>query len=261
MIGAVIGDLAGSIYEYYQFSKVEPLKTDKIIPDGAFFSDDTILTIAVADAILNNHDFGGKLKEYGKKYEDYLPKGVPYFKKMFSLGFINWLNGNFVGESNGNGAMMRISPVGWLFNSEDEVIKNVRLATIPSHNTPDAINSATKVALTIFYARQGLTKQEIFDKLDIKIKKPSITKFNYTCLDTIDIVFYSLYVGKDFEDCIKTALSFGGDTDTNACIVGSMAEGFYKIDNYLRERALSILPKNFVNILIQSEKQVKEIEK
>lgn len=262
MIGAIIGDLAGSVYEYYQLSKVEPLKIDKIIPDGAFFSDDTILTTAIADAIINKCDYGKKLKEYGKRYEDYLPKGVLYFKKMFSQGFMSWIDGNFIGESKGNGAMMRISPVGWLFNNEDDVIKNARLATEPSHNSQKAIECATKVALTIFYARQGLTKDEIIDKLNIKIKMPIITKFNYTCSDTFDLVFYSLYRGKDFEDCLRIALSFGGDTDTNACIVGSMAEAFYEIDKSLRDEAMSYLPNDILNIINQCENIInKEIEK
>ncbi len=253
MIGALIGDLAGSVYEYSQFFKIKPLNIGTLIPEGAFFSDDTILTIAVADAILNGHDYGEKLKEYGKEYQNYLPKNIPYFEKMFSPGFVKWINGDFIGESKGNGAMMRVSPVGWLFDSEEEVIRNARLATILSHNTTEAIECATKVALTIFYARQGMRKEEIFDKLNIKITKPKLDKFNYTCLDTIDLVYYSLYKGNNFEDCIKSAISFGGDTDTNACIVGSMAEAFYDVEQNLRDKALSLLPNKFVSIISQCE--------
>lgn len=253
MIGAVIGDLAGSVYEYYQFYKTQPLKIEKIFPDDAFFSDDSILTVAIADAIINKCDYGQKLKEYGKRFQDYLPEGVPYFKKMFSQSFMSWLDEDTAGESKGNGAMMRISPIGWLFNSEEEVTKNVKLATMPSHNTSEALDCATLVALTIFYARQGLSKDEIYQKLNLPKEKPSITKFNYTCSDTVDLVFYSLYNGKDFEDCIKIALSFGGDTDTNACIVGSMAEAFYGVEKELHDTALSYLPKDFVDIINKCE--------
>ncbi len=254
MIGAIIGDLAGSVYEYNQMFHFSPIRCqDSLIPSGAFYSDDTILTIAIADAIINNSDYENKLREFITKYQDSVPKDKPYFKKMFSPNLLKWAETDCQGNSKGNGAMMRISPVGWLFGSKEEVIKNARLATLPSHNSVEAIDSATKVALTIFYARQGLKKEEVFKKLKIDIKKPSLTKFNYTCSDTIDLVFYSLAKGKDFDDCIHTALSFGGDTDTNACIVGSMAEAFYPVEKQLRDKALSLLPNEFVSIIKQCE--------
>lgn len=260
MLGAIIGDLAGSIYEYDQFYKVTTIKDIKnIIPKGAFFSDDTILTIAVADAILSNSDYGKKLKEYGKKYMNAIPKNLPYFKNMFSQGFTNWLEGDFIGESKGNGAMMRVSPVGYLFDNEKDVITNAKLATMPSHNTQEAIGCATMIALIIFYARQGLSKDEIKDKLDINIKKPEIKTFNYTCLNTIDLCLYSLFKGNSFEECLRIALSFGGDTDTNACIVGSMAEAFYGINSNLKNTALSLIPKEFVEIINRCEEKHKEI--
>ena len=181
MLGAIIGDLAGSIYEFEQINNFHPVKINNIIEDNSFFSDDTILTIAIADAILNNVNYETKLKEYALVYDNKIPKDIPYFKTMFSPGFTKWSKSNFQGDSIGNGAMMRISPVGYLFNTEEDVIKNARLATIPSHNSKIAIESATTVALIIFYARLGLSKQEIISKLNLKIKKPKITKFNYTC--------------------------------------------------------------------------------
>ena len=149
----------------------------------------------------------------------------------------------------GNGAMMRVSPVGYLFNSEEEILENAKLATIPSHNDEYAVRCAQIVSLIIFYFRQGYSKESVIDKLKLKIQKPNITKFNYTCEDTLDVCLYSLFNSSSFEESIKLAISFGGDTDTNACIVGSMAEALYGIDNELILKALNKLPKEFVEML------------
>ena len=249
MLGAIIGDLAGSIYEYSQVKKVSSIKINNLIEENAFFSDDTILTIAIADAIINSKDYSQKLKEYAFKYNNSVPKNIPYFDTMFSPNFVKWSIGEIEGNSSGNGAMMRISPVGYLFDKEEDVIKQSYLATIPSHNSTDAIRSSKIIALIIFYARNGLSKQEIIEKLNLKIQKPIVKKFNYACSDTIDLCLYSLFTSNSFEESIKLAISFGGDTDTNACIVGSMAEAMYGISEELQQKALSKLPTEFVCIL------------
>ena len=113
MYGAIIGDIAGSIYEYNQLKEIKKIKINEIIPENGFFSDDTILTVAVADAIQHGGDYEKYLRLYGKKYENYRPNHEPYFKTSFSPGFIKWINGEKEGNSIGNGALMRISPVGF----------------------------------------------------------------------------------------------------------------------------------------------------
>lgn len=259
MLGAIIGDLAGSIYEFDQFKKHKKITVKNIIEENAFFSDDTILTIAIADSIINNKNYGKTLKEYALQFENDIPKGIPYFEKMFSSGFLSWAKSNEEGHSQGNGAMMRISPVGYLFDNENEVIKNAYLATAPSHNTKEAIECATIVALIIFYARKGLSKEEIKTKLNLQIKTPSITEFNYTCPDTIDVCLYSLFNSNSFEESIKTAISYGGDTDTNACIVGSMAEAMFGISDELKQKAIQKLPNDFKKILDKCYKRVNNL--
>lgn len=254
MLGAIIGDLAGSIYEYDQIKGAKPVKINNIIEKDAFYSDDTILTMAITDAILNNVDYETKLKEYAKKFGNTLPKHTPYFKTMFSPSFTKWANDNINGQSCGNGAMMRISPIGFLFNTEEEVIKQAKLATIPSHNSTEAIECAKIIALIIFYSKKGLSKQEIIKKMNISYKKPKLTTFNYTCSQTIDLCLYSFFNANSFEDCIKLAISFGGDTDTNACIVASMAEAFYGIGENLKKQALAKLPKEFVELIQRAYK-------
>lgn len=253
MYGAIIGDLAGSIYEYGQIKQVSPVQIDNVIEQESFVSDDSILTMAIADAILNKKDYGESLREWAKKYIDHLPDHEPYFKTIFSPGFTNWVLGDYQGSSSGNGAMMRVSPVGYLFDTEEDVIKNARLATIPSHNSEDAVIAATLVSLIIFHARNGMKKEDIIKKLGIEIREPQIEKFNFTCADTVDVCLYSLFNSNSFEESIRLAISFGGDTDTNACIVGSMAEAMYGIPEKLKEDMMPHLPLDFLSVLADYE--------
>lgn len=249
MYGAIIGDLAGSIYEYNQTKEIKSISIDKIINEKSFYSDDTILTIAIADAILNGRKYSEYLRQYVRLYSSYKPKFEPYFKTSFSPGLIKWSKSNNIGTSIGNGAMMRISPVGFMFNKEEDVVENAKLATIPSHNSEEAILAATKIALIIFYLRKGLSLEEIYNGLGIKIKFTPFTKFNTTCNETIDNCLYVLYNSNSFNDAIKKAILLGGDTDTNACIVGSMAEAIYGIDRELINMANDKLPNEFVKVL------------
>jgi len=249
MYGAIIGDLAGSIYEFDQLRKIHRVQMNNLIEGNAFYSDDTILTIAILDAILNNKDYDYYLRKYIQEYREYKPDFKPYFKSSFSPNLIKWRKSNTIGTSHGNGAMMRISPVGYMFDSEKEVIENAKLATIPSHNSKEAIDSATVVALMIFYARKGYTKDEIFKMMNIEVKYIPFTKFNTTCEETIGNCLYALYNSNTFEDAIRKTLLMGGDTDTNSAIVGSMAEAMYGIDNETIENVNEKIPEKFVKIL------------
>ena len=260
MWGAIIGDLAGSIYEFEQTKSVSSIKINEIMPENAFFSDDTILTVAIADAIQNNKDYEKYLKEYGKKYKDYKPNIKPYFKTSFSPGFIKWCNSNEVGNSIGNGAMMRISPIGFYFENEKEVKENARLATISSHNSKEAIVYSTLVALIIFYAKQKMPKEEIIKKLNIDLKFEPFKKFNTTCGQTFNNCVYAAFYSNNFEESIKTVLSYGGDTDTNACITGAMAEALYGVDKELIKKVKKYIPNNFVNIIEKMYKEKENVE-
>ena len=257
MYGAIIGDLAGSIYEFGQIKSVSPVQVNNVIEPNSFISDDSVLTIAIADAILNKKDYSVALREWGKKYVDYHPDFEPYFKTSFSPNFIKWILGDGQGTSSGNGAMMRVSPVGYLFDTEEDVIKNAKLATIPSHNSEDSIIAATLVSLIIFYARNGMKKDDIIKKLNIDLREPKIEKFNYTCADTVDVCLYSLFNSNSFEEAIRTAISFGGDTDTNACIIGSMAEAMFGIPEKFKEEMMSHLPLDFLSVLADYENHLK----
>ena len=249
MYGAIIGDLAGSIYEYEQTKEIKSIKMNKIIEDNSFYSDDTILTIAIIDAIINDKNYDFYLKKYINKYKNYKPDFTPYFKNTFSPNLIKWSEENKIGNSHGNGAMMRISPIGYLFNSEEEVIKNARLATIPSHNSDISIKSATIISLIIYYLRKGLKKEKIINKLNLNIKYIPFNKFNTTCEETIDNCLYMFFNSNSFDESIRNTLLMGGDTDTNCAIVGSLSEALYGIDNELIKIANEKLPLEFVKIL------------
>ena len=249
MLGSIYGDKAGSIYEFNQTKKIESINPEKLILPNSFYSDDTIETIAVIDAIINNKDYEQTLREYILNNIEYKPNYTPYFKTSFSPGTIKWAKGIGRNDSIGNGAMMRISPVGYLFNSEQEVKENARLATIPSHNSHEAIESATIIALMIFYFRTGLTKAEVFRKLNLLVKYEPFEKFNTTCKETLGNCLYAIYNSFSFEDAIRRTLLMGGDTDTNCCIVGSVAESLYGMSEMQKEETIAGLPNEYVKML------------
>lgn len=254
MWGSIIGDLAGSIYEYSQIKEVSPIVVDELIKEESFYSDDTILTVAVLEAILNDRDYNKYLREYGKEFISYRPDVTPYFKTSFSPGFIKWLKSEEVGCSMGNGAMMRIAPVGFMFDDLETVKEESEKVTSPSHNTSESIKCSQTVASIIYLARNGYSKEEIIDLLDLNISFKPFTKFNYTCGDTIGNCLYAVFKTDSFESALREVISYGGDTDTNACIVGGMAEAFYGVDQSLVDIAKEKIPKEFVKVLEKAYK-------
>ena len=252
MWGAVVGDIAGSLYEYQQYRKVTHITVNELITPDSFFSDDTILTVAIYDAIRNNHDYEKYLRFYGERYIDYVPDTLlkERFQTTFGGQFAKWLKGETDGTSIGNGAMMRISGVGNMFNTEEEVIENARLATIPTHNSESAIDSARIIALVIFYARMGYNKEEIRNKIAVgTIEYVPFSKFNKTCYETINNCLYAFFESVNFEDALRKVISYGGDTDTNGAIVGAMAEAYYGIPEYLVNQARKKLPVTMAYVL------------
>ena len=270
MLGAVIGDLAGSLYEYDEFKsgknldrRLEILNKDNLIEENSFYSDDTILTIAILDAIMNNRNYGEVLKEYGLKY--YLDEPntkANHFKYMFSPSFIKWCRGEKEGNSMGNGALMRVSPIGYLFNDLETILKETEKATIPSHDSALSIVSAEALTNLIYLGRKGYTKDDVMVKFypihrDLgKIRLDS--KFDSSCL-IFDKCLAAFFDSNSFEDAVRKAVSLGGDTDTIGAITGSIAEAYYGVPNDLKEQALSKLPDDFVLKLNEGYQKVKKI--
>ena len=253
MWGAVIGDLTGSAHEFGQIKKISPVMVGELITSDSFYTDDTILTIAIYDAILNgNCNYDAALKRYGLEYQFHKPLnprfGAP--PNTFSKGFMDYLNGVGDCRSYGNGAMMRISGVGKMFNKLEDVMENAIYATIPSHNTRGAVECAQTVAQTIFYARMGERKQWIRDRLGyVTMEYRPFEKFNRTCYETLNNCMFATFESDNFEEAIRKVLSFGGDTDTNCAIVGAMAEALYGVPEFFVRQARKKIPQSFAHIL------------
>ena len=258
MWGAVIGDLSGSIYEYSQTTGITTIDNKNIlISPNSFYSDDTILTIAILDAYLNDKDYSKYLKLYTRLYKDYQPNFHPYFKTSFSPGFLKWANDKKEGISTGNGALMRISPVAYLADSLETLVKETRKATLPSHNSEEALTTTDLLARIIFLARHNTPKEDILKELNIQLKYVPFTKFNTTCNTTIGNCLYAAFTSNSYEEAISKVISYGGDTDTNACIVGSIAESLYGLDPSLIEQAKEKIPDSFTKKLELGYRRIK----
>lgn len=246
MWGAIIGDISGSTYEYEQFGKVHKVKDPIILGKDSFYTDDTILTMALLDAYLHKKNYEEKLKEYAFKYEKQKNKG---FDTVFSKGYMRWCRNLRDNKSIGNGAMMRISSIPYLSQSREEMEEEVVKATVPSHNTEEAVESALIISDIIYSLKNGVPKEELIAKYNDYINYHDFTSFNATCYKTLNNCLYALFNSTDYEDAIKTVISYGGDTDTNACIVGSMAEVLHGVPEHLVVKARKKLPDCF-NILL-----------
>ena len=269
MLGAIIGDVVGSYYEvleinYYKEHKMPRLYVDRIkildnsislFSDNCSCTDDSILTCAIYDSIINGDcNYEKYLKDYGNKE---INLGLDkYGRSRFGKGFVSWLKGNYQGYSYGNGAAMRISPVGFLFDSLDEVKKQSRLATIPSHNNIEAIKGAEAVAVSIFFLRKGMNKNEVeeyikknYYDLDYDLKDLQKNyRFSSKTSESVPQSLYIFFKSNDFEDAIRKAISIGGDSDTIACIVGSLAEAIYGIPDDLKEQVKPYLRDYMINL-------------
>ena len=249
MYGAIYGDLVGSIYEYSQIKRIISINPDKLLTDKSFYSDDTILTIAILDAIKNNQDYNYYLKKYINEYKNYKPNFKPYFKTTFSPGLIKWSESNKIGISKGNGALMRISPVGFMFDNEHDVVKNAIDATIPSHSDPEAINAAIEYSLMIYLFRNGYSKEEVKRKLELDYNYVPFTKFNTLCDETLNNCLYAFYNSNSFEEVYRNTLLMGGDTDTNCAINGGLAESLYGITDNIKYEVETRIPVEFIKVL------------
>ena len=257
MYGAILGDMIGAPYEFDRGNKT---KDFEMFNDRVCFTDDSVMTIAVADALMrisNDADDDDvktaviqSMQKWGKKYP----------RAGYGQRFFFWL-----GKKNpqpygswGNGSAMRVSSVGWLYNSLEETRRYARLTAEVTHNHPEGIKGAEAVASAIFMARNGASKEEI--------KKYIIQEFDYdlsrtcdeirpgyhhieSCQETVPEALTAFMEGTDFEDVVRTAVSLGGDCDTLTCIAASIAEAFYGLPDNMRGECRKRLPKDMLGIL------------
>ena len=246
MYGAILGDIIGSPYEFDQGdkSKVFPL-----FSSGSTFTDDSIMTLAVAEGFMNvleqnkdcsdeeiKHQIISSMKLYGNRYPN----------AGYGARFSWWLlmENTTPYNSLGNGSAMRVSSVAWLFDALDDVRRAARLSAEVTHNHPEGIKGAESVASAIYLARTGHSKSYIKEYIEREFCydlsrtcdeiRPTY-RHNETCMQTVPEAIIAFLEGDSFEDVIRTAVSLGGDCDTLAAISGSIAEGFYCVPEHLKQ--------------------------
>ena len=258
MLGGIIGDIVGSIYEFHNIKTKEfPLFSER-----SGYTDDSILSIATAQWILE----GGSKSDRGSYYFRYA-FNYPHPKGGYGSGFVRWVQRADYGDfspynSCGNGSAMRVGPVGWAFNSKEEILVAAKYSAESTHNHPEGIKGAQATALCIYMARQGASKDEI--------RQAIVVEFGYdldftcdgirdtygwgaTCQDTVPQAIVAFLDGLDFEDCIRNAISIGVDSDTLACITGSIGEAYFGIPKDIYDRGVEYLNPHFKNAVKEFE--------
>jgi ADP-ribosylglycohydrolase len=226
MIGAITGDIVGSVYEWNNIKT----KTFELFDERAGFTDDSVLTVALAEAILDDQDYGQLMKEYVRLYPS--PTGG------YGGYFYRWANSDSSEPYNsfGNGAAMRVSPAGWAYETLQETLDAAEQYTAVTHNHPEGIKGGQATSAAIYMARTGASKAEIRSYIqetfgyDLNRTVDEIRpgySFDASCQGTVPEAIVAFLDSTDFEDAIRNAISLGGDSDTLACITGGIAEAFY----------------------------------
>ena len=257
MYGAILGDIIGSPYEFDRGSKT---KDFPLFSGHSEFTDDTVMTIAVADAFLPvqpemedetiRHRVIMKMQKYGRLY--------PY--AGYGGRFRRWLRDRHPQPYNswGNGSAMRVSSVGWLCDDLEQVRRMARLSAEVTHNHPEGIKGAEATASAIYLARTGSTKAEIKSYIEEHFHydlsrtcdeiRPDYSHVE-SCQETVPEAVTAFLEGESFEDVIRTAVSLGGDCDTLTCIAGSIAEAYYGVPEKLKTECRKRLPDDLLEVL------------
>ena len=221
------------------------------------FTDDTVLTIAIADAILHGKSYDSNLIYYGNKYPDAGYGGT----------FIQWLSGVIIGPYNsfGNGAAMRVSPVGFAFHSREEVLQEAKKTAEMTHNHPEGIKGAQAVALAVYLAKKHVGKDQIKAEIEsefgydlnrtIEQIRPDYS-FEVSCQKSVPESIIAFLESSDFKSAIRNAISLGGDSDTMACIAGAIAQAYYEvIPKWITDEVYARIPEEFKKTIILFEEK------
>ena len=247
MLGCVIGDVAGSVYEFANIKS----KQFSLFAEKAFFTDDTVMSVAVAECLLNgNHDYEASFRQWGKKYP----------RAGYGGMFRKWLRDENMKAYNswGNGSAMRVGPVGFACSSIEEGEAEAKRTAEVTHNHPEGIKGAQATASAIFLARQQLPLPEIKSFIEkrygydlsrsLEEIRPQYD-FDVSCGGTVPEAIIAFLESTGFEDAIRNAISLGGDSDTLACITGGIAEAYYGIPAQIEETVQRYLSKDIANVV------------
>jgi len=248
MLGAIAGDIIGSVYEWRSIKTTEfPL-----FDDERAFTDDSVLTIAVADALLGDGDFEASLRSYARRYPD----------AGYGASFKRWSLDPAAGpyDSYGNGSAMRVSAVAWFAETEDQALDLANRSAVPTHNHPEGVKGAQATALAIWLARDGSDAEAIRDAVsrrfgyDLSRDAATIRPgygFDVTCQGSVPEAICCALEAKSFEDAVRLAVSLGGDADTQACIAGAIAEARFGLPRNIAKRALGYLDDDLRSIVVR----------
>ena len=258
MIGSIIGDIVGSVYEFTP-NNIKTKQFEFFNPNGSY-TDDSILTFATADWLLHGGEVAHYYSKYGEKY--------PWPMGGYGGGFKLWLVRSIRHQdyrpynSCGNGSAMRVGPVGWAFDTIEEILAKAKESAECTHNHPEGIKGAQATALAIMMARHGCDKNEIRSEIEKRFEydlqftceqiRPTYT-WGETCQDSVPQAIVAFLDGEDYEDSIRNAISIGGDSDTIGCITGSIAEAYFGVPADLRNSAMNYLPEEFQSIISEFE--------
>jgi len=260
MLGAIIGDIVGSRWE---FDPKNDYNFEWLSKENGL-TDDTICTVAVADALLKDRDFGESIHDWCNRY--------PHPMGGYGGRFAQWVHSDNPQPYNsfGNGAAMRVSPVAHWFDTVDEVLDAAAATALPSHNHDEGIKGAQTVALAIFNAREfGSDAPEHIDEIlqecvgfsgyDIIIRKENvINHFDETCQGTVPVALWIIGESNSFEDAVRRAVILGADADTLGAIVGSIAEAIWGIPEEIKQEIQSFLPDEMKEVISEFYEQIKE---
>jgi ADP-ribosylglycohydrolase len=263
MLGAIIGDVVGSIYEFNNHRS----KEFDIYTTSMDFTDDTVMTAAVAEWLMLTDRSMAKLEDtmvyWGKQYG-----GAGYGNRFYCWLFLPQALGygdeRVPYNSFGNGSAMRVSAVGWMFDTLEETEEWAKRSAEITHNHPEGIKGAQATAAAIFMARTGATKEQIKAYVEQKYgydlsrtcdEIRPVYRFNETCQGTVPEAIVAFLESTDFEDAIRTAVSLDGDSDTLACITGAIAEAYYGIPNEIAEAVMEFIPKDMKEIICRFERE------
>lgn len=245
MIGAIAGDIIGSPYEFNPHKSVD----FPMFGPGCRFTDDTVLTIALAKSIITGEDYVELLKQFSRHYP----------KAGYGATFAKWAASSYCEPYNsfGNGAAMRISPVGFYYETLEDVLAKAETYTAVTHNHPEGIKGALATAAAIFMARNGGTKDDIRRYISSTFGynltrtcdqiRPGY-RFDVTCQGSVPESIICFLESTDFDSAVRLAVSLGGDSDTQACIAGGIAEAMYGVPDWIKEQALGYLDEELRTI-------------
>ena len=258
MIGAIIGDIVGSRFEFNNNRN----KNFELFTSNNYYTDDTVMTLAIAKSILEYKEGAPSLRQ--QTISNMKEIGRRHFDCGFGQSFAGWIAGDsdLPYNSFGNGAAMRVSGCGFMAKSLREALTMSEIVTATTHNHEESIKAVTALTEAIWMARHRKSKKKIqkkiFDKYYIQPMGLDVIRYTYkfdvTCQGTMPVAFQAFFEADSFEDTIRNAISVGGDSDTIAAIAGSLAEAYYGVPNELKQKALSYLDKDLLNIYRRIEK-------